>query len=218
MTKIKPRDFNLIDLNSINTVTKKGKDLDGEIYYYKNIPKNLKDLFPIFINSKNNEYTVEKIYGIPAITLYLDELLTETILINIMNSIKRIQNESIPVNDIDIDIYSNYSNKIKKRYQNYDYSKFKNSNNLYQSLIKEIEEYQTKKLGHLRIIHGDPVLSNIIINEHNKIKFIDMRGKIGNKLSLCGDWLYDWAKLYQSLIGYDEILENKVLNKIIRTT
>ena len=40
-----------------------------------------------------------------------------------------------------------------------------------------------------------------------------MRGKIGNKLSLCGDWLYDWAKLYQSLIGYDEILENKVLNK-----
>ena len=39
MTKNKPRDFNLIDLNSINTVTKKGKDLDGEIYYYKNILK-----------------------------------------------------------------------------------------------------------------------------------------------------------------------------------
>jgi capsule biosynthesis phosphatase len=211
--KIKPRDFNLIDLNSINTVTKKGEKLDGEIYYYKHIPKKLKDLFPIFIDSNKNEYTVEKIYGIPAITLYLDELLTETILINIMNSIKRIQSESIPINDIDIDIYSNYSNKIKNRYQNYDYSKFKNSNNLYQSLIKEIEEYQNKKLGHLRIIHGDPVLSNIIINEHNKIKFIDMRGKIGTKLSLCGDWLYDWAKLYQSLIGYDEILENKVLNK-----
>ena len=35
-----------------------------------------------------------------------------------------------------------------------------------------------------------------------------MRGKLGNKLSI-GDWLYDWAKLYQS-DRYDEILENKI--------
>ena len=42
-----------------------------------------------------------------------------------------------------------------------------------------------------------------------KIKFIDMRGSIGSELSIYGDWLYDWAKLYQSLIGYDHILLNK---------
>jgi hypothetical protein len=35
-----------------------------------------------------------------------------------------------------------------------------------------------------------------------------MRGSQGPVLSICGDWLYDWAKLYQSLIGYDEILDN----------
>jgi hypothetical protein len=38
-----------------------------------------------------------------------------------------------------------------------------------------------------------------------------MRGQIDDQLSIFGDVLYDWAKLYQSLIGYDEILENKVL-------
>lgn len=39
-----------------------------------------------------------------------------------------------------------------------------------------------------------------------------MTGKQGNQLTIYGDWLYDWTKLYQSLIGYDKILENKVIN------
>ena len=38
-----------------------------------------------------------------------------------------------------------------------------------------------------------------------------MRGKLGNKLTILGDQLYDWVKLYQSLIWYDEILENVIV-------
>jgi len=52
------------------------------------------------------------------------------------------------------------------------------------------------------IIHGDQVFTNIIINNYDKIKFIDMRGKLGTELTICGDL----EKIYQSLIGYDEIL------------
>ena len=77
----------------------------------------MKDLFSIFINSKNNEYTVEKIYGIPAITLYLDELLTETILINLKIQLKEYKMNQY-LYDIDIDIYSNYSNKSNANYLN----------------------------------------------------------------------------------------------------
>ena len=40
-----------------------------------------------------------------------------------------------------------------------------------------------------------------------------MRGKVGETLTIYGDWLYDWAKLYQSLIGYDKILLNKDICK-----
>ena len=36
-----------------------------------------------------------------------------------------------------------------------------------------------------------------------------MRGKIGNTLTLYGDIFYDYAKIYQSLLGYDEILLDK---------
>ena len=39
-----------------------------------------------------------------------------------------------------------------------------------------------------------------------------MRGKMGSELTIYGDWLYDWAKIYQSLIGYDNILLNKEIN------
>jgi hypothetical protein len=67
------------------------------------------------------------------------------------------------------------------------------------------------------MIHGDPVFTNIIINSYGKIKFIDMRGRVGDVLSIYGDWLYDWAKIYQSIIGYDEILLSKSINKTYKT-
>jgi len=56
-------------------------------------------------------------------------------------------------------------------------------------------------------------MTNILMDSGGNLKFIDMRGKVGEKLTICGDWLYDWAKLYQSLVGYDKILMNKTLNE-----
>jgi hypothetical protein len=56
-------------------------------------------------------------------------------------------------------------------------------------------------------------MTNILINNLGKIKFIDMRGKLSDDLTICGDFLYDWAKLYQSLIGYDKILLDKNISE-----
>ena len=61
-------------------------------------------------------------------------------------------------------------------------------------------------------------MTNIIINNFGKIKFIDMRGNIDGKLTIHGDWLYDWSKLYQSLIGYDKILQNKFISEEYEST
>jgi hypothetical protein len=126
---------------------------------------------------------------------------------DIMNSIKRIQ---ISKHIYDkINIYDNYVKKIKNRYDNYDYSKFSNSDKIYQKITSFLNKYENQNKGKISIIHGDPVMTNIIIDNKKKIKFIDMRGKVGDDLTICGDWLYDWAKLYQSLIGYDKILLEK---------
>jgi len=214
--KIEPRSFNTLELNSIETFKKTSSDLSGEIYYYQNIPIGIKDLFPLFIDFDINHewYVVEKIKGITVSSLHVNEMLSEAMLINIMNTIKRIHIDSSE----DINIYSNYANKMKKRYHTYDYSKFKHHKETYDSIVDELTKYETGKKGKCVVIHGDTVMTNILINKFGKIKFIDMRGKVEDTLTICGDFLYDWAKLYQSLIGYDKILLGKTISYSYETT
>jgi capsule biosynthesis phosphatase len=215
MDSIKPRSYNTLEINTIEIYTKLSDDLSGEIYYYNNIPNTIKDLFPIFIDydTNNKWYKVEKIKGITVTNLFLNELLTPNTLIHIMNSIKRIQDVDISNYDTqNLNIYDNYSNKLKKRYLEYDYSKFENHKGLFNYLLENLTRYEETNSGKCVVIHGDTVMTNILINSLDKIKFIDMRGKLGDKLTICGDYLYDWAKFYQSLIGYDKILTEKKIN------
>jgi capsule biosynthesis phosphatase len=210
---IKPRDFNSIESSSINIYTKRSGDLSGEIYYYTHIPNEIKDIFPLMIDSCYDKtwYQVEKVIGLTMSNLYVSELLTFNILTSVMKSIRRIHAVTV-VSDA-TNIYENYKNKLKKRYSEYNYTSFANSVDLYNILYRGLDAYETMNKGRKVCIHGDPVFTNIIINQYDKIKFIDMRGKQGESLTLYGDWLYDWAKMYQSLIGYDEILLNKEVNK-----
>ena len=215
---VDPRSFNELNQDVIQTCTKKSNDLSGEIYYYNNIPKKIKDLFPFFLDYDKHKkwYKMEKVNGLTATSLYLSELLSIDNLRHIMNSIKRIQ--SVEVYDNKVNIYGNYSKKLKKRYENYDYSKFENSNIIYNQLLDKLTDYESSKKGKIAVIHGDTVMTNIIINNFGKIKFIDMRGNIDETLTIYGDWLYDWAKLYQSLIGYDKILQNKFISDVYENT
>jgi len=214
--KIEPRDFNSIDYDSIEYVTKKGVDLSGEIHYYSNIPSEIKDMFPLFLGNENSDsYKMERIKGTTVSDLYTSELLTTETLTHIMNSVARIQRVSIE--DGEVDIYKNYSEKLEKRWNTYDYSKFTDSETTYKDLLDKLKSYEDSGMGKRVVVHGDPVFTNILINNHDKIKFIDMRGKVGEVLSINGDWLYDWAKVYQSLIGYDEILSCKSVSETYKT-
>ena len=44
-----------------------------------------------------------------------------------------------------------------------------------------------------------------------------MRGKIDDTLTIYGDIFYDYSKIYQSLIGYDEIILHKYVSNKYRT-
>lgn len=215
--QIDTRHFNNLELNTIETYKKTSFDLSGEIYYYNNIPSEIKDLFPIFIDYdiNNKWYIIDKIKGYTTSSLYVNEQLDKNTLIHIMNTIKRVQN--VKIDDIsklnNINIYYNYASKFKNRYESYDYSRFKNHNEIFNLIYNKLINYENSNLGKCVIIHGDFVMTNILINNYDKIKFIDMRGKIGDNLSIYGDFLYDWSKLYQSLIGYDKILLNKHISQ-----
>ena len=222
---IEPRHFNEIELNQIEIYKKTSDNLKGQIMYYLNIPNELKDNFPFFLNYDYQDYkwyNMEKINGVSVSKLYIAEELTTSQLLNILDTISKIHkfnknnintNSSENINNINnINIYKNYSDKLKKRHNSYNYSKYNNSEEYYNKIYNKLKLYETQEEGILSIIHGDPVFTNIIINRFNQIKLIDMRGSIDEQITIYGDELYDWAKIYQSLIGYDEILDNVEIN------
>ena len=207
-TMIQPREFNNITMETMELCRKESLNLEGEIYYYKNIPHNVKDMFPTMMDYDiyNTWYSVEKVHGITVSNLYLSQLLTGNQLKHIVNSIYRLHH-CVESQNISFNILANYIPKMKTRYESYDYSRFPNHENIYKSIICNLEQYQ----GRVSVIHGDPVFTNILINDYGKIKYIDMRGMVGDTLTIYGDYMYDWAKIYQSLFGYDEIHEGKIL-------
>lgn len=218
-THINEREFNEISSDKMDIIIKKSTNnkIEGEIFYYQNIPIELKHYFPLFIKYGKNWYSMEKIKGITISYMFVNESINEELFQRLMNIFYEIHNyQRNTINNefnSELNIYENYVNKIKERYNNYDYSKFPNSETIYNYLIDYFKNYEKKNLGKINIIHGDPVFSNCILNYDNDIKLIDMRGKIGNTLTLYGDIFYDYAKIYQSLLGYDEILLDKqVLN------
>jgi capsule biosynthesis phosphatase len=213
---IHPRDFNKLEnATSIDTVIKSSSNLSGEIYYYLNAPHSIQHFFPLLIDydsAKHQWLKIEKINGLTLTELYLQELLSFETLESVMDALWVLQDTE--KDDADINIYSNYLSKVMTRYNNYDYSKFANSKIVYQNICNFLQDYETLKKGSMTVVHGDPVMTNILIDTHGNIKFIDMRGKQGDKETIYGDWLYDWSKLYQSLVGYDKILQNKQISLI----
>lgn len=123
-----------------------------------------------------------------------------------MNALKNIHAFS---SKEDVSIYQNYALKLEERFKSYDYSKFEKSTEIYNQLHKKLTEYENKKQGKIGVVHGDPVFSNILIDKFGKIKLIDPRGVVGKKTTIYGDIFYDYAKVYQSLLGYDEVMQDK---------
>lgn len=209
-TDIIPRDFNTVTSSSVQVYRKKSDDLSGEIYYYNNIPTEFKYLFPTMFkwDPDYKWYDIERINGIPLSKLFISGDLTIKHLDTVINSFNQIHQNSTDVNS---NIYSNYASKLKQRF-NHDLYPFSGVHIMYAELYEQLKKYEKSNTGIVGIIHGDPVLTNILLDTYGQIKFIDMRGKLGDECTIYGDVMYDWAKLYQSLIGYDEILEDMTVN------
>lgn len=215
-TNVMERDFNQIVYETIEITTKKSTHdkIKGEIYYYENIPKTLKKYFPIFYGSNEllNQYSIEKIKGITLSYLYVNESLTCDVFNKYLNVIHELHQYPKHVNS-QIDIYSNYNDKLVSRYSGYNYKQYAESDKFFTQLSEYFCAYKKNEEGLCGLIHGDPVLSNCLLDENGNFKLIDMRGQLGNELSMYGDIYYDLGKIYQSIIGYDEIMMCKYVSQ-----
>jgi capsule biosynthesis phosphatase len=223
-TDVKPRAFNAVTTPSPMAIIRKASidtaALAGEIYFYNHIPLSIKDCFPIMVaydGSDQSWYEVELINGTTASHLFLSEELTPHSFRAILGTLHRLHTardlgtdeDSTMTSDL---LYANHSAKLRRRFDTYSgYSNFDGAKDVYETLFTSLQEYESNDRGQCVVVHGDPVLTNIIINKFGKVKLIDMRGKLGDTCTIRGDETYDWAKIYQSLIGYDEaMLDRKV--------
>lgn len=189
---------------------------EGEIYWYQNIPPNIGYLFPKVHSIKNNIIYLEKINGVSLDYLNCHKQLTKEHIELVFNTLDIIHSQ--PVENQEINIYANYIDKIKERIKHPIYQEIDKElkYTIEKKLFYELSLYEEKDLGVKSIIHGDCVFTNIFLykdNNKSNLKFIDMRGKIKNKLTIYGDKFYDFSKLYQSLCGYDFIFNNINIDK-----
>ncbi len=207
-SSIMSRKFNKVEI--LNNLVIKTGNIDGERFYYSEIQKydGIKNLFPKMIEQASDKIIIEKIQGINFSYLYTNNNLTENNFKEFLAVIKRIHSIEGDFDDFGM-IHDSVKKKVAERYMFYDYSRFNSHKEVYDGIVNFLDEYYSKKRS-ISIIHGDPVFTNIIITNDNNIKLIDMRGKIGDVYSIFGDPIYDISKIYQSLSGYDFILNNKV--------
>ena len=188
---------NIIDNG--DKIIKSGKGVENEIFYYKDMPKELSKFFPKIYPSENeNELIMEKIDGTSVSDLLLDLKLTKENISQILNSFKEIHdNLWIQHNDDWL-----YKGKMLER--------FKENKNFYEKLgfteNEVLELAANVKVSNHSIIHGDSVFTNIFINKKIELKLIDPRGKNQNGFTIYGATCYDHAKMLQSLYGYDFII------------
>lgn len=204
---IESRDFNQIEIME-NLVIKSGK-IDGEKYYYNSIQQYpVKHLFPKIIEQTSQKIIMEKIKGMNLSYLFVNNCLSVEQFGNFLSALKQLH--SIKEVNISKDLFKQHTiEKVTERYKTFDYSQFFDSERVKNKIVDFLSNYE---LQHPCVIHGDPVFTNALVDQQNKIKFIDVRGKVGNTYSIFGDAVYDLAKVYQSLSGYDFILNNAQLN------
>ena len=211
-TDIAPRSFNKVEYTD-NTVIKYTSN-KGEIYWYKNIPESVEEYFPKVVSIQDNRIELERIDGVSYSYLYTNKQLTQKHLFSLINALSNIHSFDYPSS---INIYSNYSKKLRQRITEYPelYIKY-GIVDLLMKIIYSLQEYEEKNKGISGIIHGDPVFTNVF-ETPTGVKLIDMRGKQGDEVTLYGDVYYDFAKIYQSLIGYDNILNGIEIDDAYRS-
>lgn len=214
----KHRSFNTLCVSDDNTkITKESrKHLDGEIYYYLNIPKVVQHMFPSLKCYSNDQkaYTIDYVHGHTFSELFVRERLRLTDFVKMLECLKELHSiKPCEAESNSIDIYANYVPKLNSRYDPEYYAKFENNVDICDNLRISLLEYQNNHKARVGMIHGDPVFTNIVLGDTGNVMFIDMKGKLNDTNTVYGDVTYDWAKVYQSLIGYDTIIHNIVPNE-----
>jgi hypothetical protein len=229
------REFNELEFDEAEGSVRKRGRIEGEAFYYEQIPEELRDLFPACRVTRRPvfELQLELLQG-TTLSRRLSEGVGETgqrlslrhfdllwaALRRLHSTNPRRGERAIPA-DV---LHANYAPKLRQRFCEFGhvYQRVGHELNIdmhviydhLQSFFEGDRGYSSASAGravHAWYIHGDPVFSNVLLSDRcDEVKLVDMRGKLGDGsdswLSTQGDVAYDLSKVLQSLLGYDLML------------
>ena len=217
---------NILIRSSYKTISKHSDNsLIGEINFYRLIARTkFWYYFPTLRSSGTSPILshfieIDYISGPTFSNLFLEGLLSEEMLTRLMNLMDELH-MSEPVDSITLTYEDLRQFYLEKFYQRYQYlkplMKIQGYERDHETVFSKIEESILEYIEHsssnlVNIVHGDLWFRNILLCK-KQIQLIDMRGVIGSKVTLRGDKMYDYAKLYQSLLGMDYCLAGKPLS------
>ena len=208
--KIIPNKYNSIQFVE-NHIIKTGptKFMRGELFFYQNIPAELSYMFPKLLKSSSgcqDQITIELEYvkGLPLFYLYKHKLVTFKIIDGLFDSLRKIHGFRISDYPNNSQVHNNYFAKIEDRFKNKDDYYFEDAEAVYQEIVSGLERNYSADI--VSVIHGDFWFSNIFLMYDDSFKFIDMKGQVDGILTIGGDRYYDYGKMYQSILGYDLVL------------
>ncbi|CAF1269671.1 unnamed protein product [Didymodactylos carnosus] len=195
----------------------------GEVYFYEHMPKEIKHFFPHITESVKNEatstytITMDKIEGVTFSHLATSRCLTKGRFIKLLEALRFIHSSQASLEGDEkltemktACIYANGASKVRVRLQQHKalYEQLDSDVDLtVKGILNSLDAYEQADAGvRAAVVHGDPVFSNVLLEKGGEIRLIDMRGMLGDVVTTCGDALYDIAKVFQSLCGYDFVL------------
>ena len=217
LNALPPNKYNTIQIVD-NKICKTGPQqyMSGEIFYYENIPHDsaLAEFFPKYygsIKAPQSQLFIEQLKGIPFYTLYKAQMVTDGHITRLFEVIDVLHNTASPLPaPLITDVISNYSDKLRQRFANKADYPFVDAEAVQNACLTRLCDYVPTVVGY---IHGDLWFSNIIVDFQNNIKLFDMKGQVNGVYTTGGDPMYDYGKLFQSILGYDAVLYNDTVDK-----
>lgn len=186
--------------------------IKNEIKYLKTIPEKIKNFFPKIKSFGEDWYKMETLKGIKVSYLLENDLLKLKHIDLIFKYLTQFHNYKSK--DINFKKYhKNYTEKFDIRIKLIDNILTKKYYKHISEIKNKLNKYLNKQHTQISVIHGDPIFSNMFLNNVDQIKFIDPRAGLLNEFTIFGDILYDYGKVYQSLYGYEFILSQKKPSK-----
>jgi capsule biosynthesis phosphatase len=206
LNAIEPRSFNHIKFTH-DAVVKTGdpSNIKGEVHFYQSIPAEVADLFPAFLGEipGGSGYQLEYVRSVNMALHFVNgDLQSMTRLCGALRRLHSI------VPEMKVDPYDHYEARLEKRRNEI----HPESGRIDRALKAWFKRYRESDGAIIGMVHGDPVFSNVLMTADGRFKFIDMRGLLGDTPSIYGDVIYDYAKVYQSLLGYDEVMHQKYVS------